>query len=322
MAYPQFDRSKLILKPLSERKNDLDLSIMIYPSSPYERAALPDLNTIASRIVSARRKGAPVILMMGAHVIRKGNSPLLIDLMRRNLITHIALNGAGAIHDYEFALIGETTESVAKYISEGQFGLWKETGRINDAMANAMRDGIGQGEAVGRMIVEDCLPHRDISILAAGYQNQVPVTIHSGIGQDIIHEHPNLDGAALGASSYTDFLIFTETIRQLEGGVFLNIGSAVVGPEIYLKALSMARNVAHQEGKKIAHFTTGVFDLLDLGEDYHSEAQKGTASYYYRPYKTILVRTVQDGGESFYIRGDHAVTVPNLYHMIMDMNVK
>jgi hypothetical protein len=318
MPYPQFDRSKLILKPLGERVNDLDLSVMVYPDSPYTRVEQPDIDTIANQIVTARQKGAPVILMMGAHVIRKGNSPLLIDLMKRKLVTHIALNGAGAIHDFEFALIGETTESVAKYISEGQFGLWKETGRINDAMTTAAREGIGQGEAIGRMIVEENFPHQDISLLAAGFNLQVPVTIHSGVGQDIIHEHPNLDGAALGASSYTDFLIFTETIRHLEGGVFLNIGSAVVGPEVYLKALSMARNVARQEGKVVAHFTTGVFDLLDLGESMHTEAPRGTAAYYYRPYKTILVRTVQDGGESYYIRGDHAVTVPNLYHRIME----
>jgi hypothetical protein len=318
MPYPQFDRSKLILKPLGERINDLDLSVMVYPDSSYERMMHADLDTLASRITAARQRGAPVVLMMGAHVLRKGNTPLLIDLIQRKLVTHIAMNGAGAIHDFEFALIGETTENVAKYISEGQFGLWNETGRINDAMVRAMHAGIGQGESIGRMICEEKFPYEDVSILAAGVRLNVPVTIHSGVGQDIIHEHPNLDGAALGASSYSDFLIFTETIRQLEGGVFLNIGSAVVGPEIYLKALSMARNVAHQQGQTISNFTTAVFDLLDLGDNYHAEAQKGTASYYYRPYKTILVRTVQDGGESFYIRGDHAVTVPNLYHRIIE----
>ena len=318
MPYPQFDRSKLILKPLAERKHDLDLSVLVYPDSAFERIPQPDLDTLAERIAAAHRSGAPVIFMMGAHVIRKGNAPLLIDLMKRKIITHVALNGAGAIHDFEFALIGQTTESVARYISEGQFGLWQETGRINDAMILAAREGIGQGEAIGRMIVQENFPHREISILANGYQLGVPVTIHSSVGQDIIHEHPNLDGAALGASSYTDFLVFAETIRHLEGGVFLNIGSAVMGPEVYLKALSMARNVARQEGKSVAHFTTAVFDLLDLGPDFHSETPRGTANYYYRPYKTILVRTVQDGGESFYIQADHSVSVPNLYHRIRE----
>ena len=317
MPYPQFDRSKLRLKPLGERKNDLDLGVLIYPDSPYQREEQPDLDTLAQRMVSARQKGAPVVVMMGAHVLRRGNSPLLIDLMERNLITHLAWNGAVAIHDFEFALIGETTESVARYISEGQFGLWEETGQINDAMRIAARENIGMGEALGRMIEQGSFLHRDISILANGYRLRVPVTIHACIGQDIIHEHPNLDGAAIGASSYNDFLVFAETIRHLEGGVLLNIGTAVMGPEVYLKALSMARNVAHQEGKTIAHFTTAVFDLHDLGPDFRVEAPRGTAAYYYRPYKTILVRTVQDGGESFYIQGDHAMTVPNLYHRII-----
>ena len=318
MPYPQFDRSKLRLKPLYERQNDLDLNVLIYPDSPYKRVHQPDLDSIARRMIAARQIGAPVVIMMGAHVLRRGNSPLLIDLMKRDIITHIAWNGAVAIHDFEFALIGETTESVAKYISEGQFGLWEEIGQINAAMLIAAREKIGLGEALGRMIDEGDFPHRDISILANGYRLQIPITIHACIGQDIIHEHPNLDGAAIGASSYTDFLVFAETIRHLEDGVLLNIGTAVMGPEVYLKALAMARNVAHQEGKTIAHFTTAVFDLYDLGPDIHVEAPRGTAAYYYRPYKTILVRTVQDGGESFYIQGDHIIMVPNLYHRIIE----
>jgi hypothetical protein len=318
MPYPLFDRSKLQLKPLRERQNDLTLDVLIYPDSPYERMDQPDLETLAGRVIAARRQGAPVVMMMGAHVLRRGNSPLLIDLMRRNLITHIAMNGAVAIHDFEFALIGETTESVAKYISEGQFGLWQETGQINDAMLIATAENIGLGEAIGRMIAEGNFPHQEISLMANGYRLQIPITVHACIGQDIIHEHPNLDGAAIGASSYTDFLVFAETIRHLENGVLLNIGSAVMGPEVYLKALAMARNVARQKGETIAHFTTAVFDLHDLGGDFRVEAPRGTAAYYYRPYKTILVRTVQDGGESFYIQGDHRVTVPNLYHRIIE----
>ena len=318
MSYPQFDRSKLHLKPLAERKNDLDLNVMIYPETSYERVEDPNLDFLAEKIRAAHQNGNPVVLMLGAHVLRRGNSPLLIDLMRKGFVNHIALNGAGAIHDFEFALIGETTESVARYISDGQFGLWTDTGRINDAMRVASQESIGMGEALGRTIAKGDFPHKEISLLAQAYECQVPVTVHAAIGQDIIHEHPNLDGAALGASSYNDFLVFTETIRHLEGGVLLNIGTAVMGPEVYLKALSMARNVALQEGKTITHFTTGVFDLQDLGEDYHNEAPRGTAAYYYRPYKTILVRTVQDGGKSVYVRGDHKITVPNLYHRILE----
>jgi len=141
----------------------------------------------------------------------------------------------------------------------------------------------------------------------------IPVTVHIGIGYDIIHEHPNADGAALGQASYTDFLIFAEHVRNLESGVLLNFGTAVMGPEVYLKALAMARNVAHQEGKQIAHFTTAVFDLIPLDDDYHRQAPKTDPRYYYRPWKTILVRTVADGGESFYIQGDHRQTLPALW---------
>ena len=316
MPFPQFDRSRLILKPLAERVHDADLSIMIHPETPAEPFEHPTLPDIAERITQARRNGRAVILMMGAHVIKCGLGPLIIDLMSRGLLTDVATNGAGAIHDFEFALIGKSTESVARYVQTGEFGLWQETGRINDAAIAAQRDGIGFGEAVGRMIEEEQFPHRDISVFAAGYRLQIPVTAHIAIGQDITHEHPNFDGAAYGASSYTDFLIFTEGITRLEGGVFLNIGTAVMGPEVYLKALAMARNVARQEGKTIRRFTTAVFDLLDLGGDTSHEAPKDDPRYYFRPYKTILVRTVADGGESFYVKGDHRQTLPALYHLL------
>ena len=141
----------------------------------------------------------------------------------------------------------------------------------------------------------------------------MPVTVHIGLGYDIIHEHPNCDGGVLGAASYRDFLVFAQTITQLQGGVLLNFGTAVMGPEVYLKALSMARNVAHQEGRRINRFTTAVFDLQDLGPNLHHEAPKTDARYYYRPFKTILVRTVQDGGESFYVHGDHRATLTALH---------
>jgi hypothetical protein len=283
-----------------------------------ERFDDPQLAQVAERITRARRTRAPVILMMGAHVIKTGLSRFVIDLMERRIVTHVGMNGAGPIHDFELALVGATTESVARYIQQGQFGLWQETGRINDAVAAGVRDGLGLGESVGRMIEEEQFPHRDVSILAAGYRLRVPVTVHIGIGYDIIHEHPNCDGAALGQASYTDFLIFTEVVTRLEGGVMLNFGSAVMGPEVYLKALSMARNVAHQEGRVIKHFTTGVFDLIPLDGDTRKQAPKTDPRYYYRPWKTILVRTVADGGESFYVQGDHRVTVPHLHHAALE----
>lgn len=319
MPFKQFDRSLLKLKPLSEREHDLTRDCFIYPHSPYERCADPALPILADRIRTASRNGRSVVLMLGAHVLRSGAGPLLIDLMQRGLVSHIALNGAGAIHDYEFALIGQTCESVARYVRSGEFGLWMESGNINTAAVEAQREGIGLGEAIGRRIVVERFPFAETSVLAAGYRLRVPVTVHVAIGQDIIHEHPNFDGAATGAASYADFLVFTQAVSGLEGGVLLSVGTAVMGPEVYLKALSMARNVAMQEGRTIRHFTTGVFDLVSLDADaLHQEAPKTTATYYFRPCKTILVRTVADGGESHYVQGDHRLTVPTLYHLILE----
>src|SRR5262245_39979679 len=159
---------------------------------------------------------------MGAHVLRAGVARFLIDLMERGLISHIAMNGAGPIHDWEFALIGATTESVARYIQTGEFGLWHETGRMNDVIREGARANRGMGEALGRAILDGPFPHKEVSLLAAGIRLKIPVTVHIGVGYDIIHEHPNCDGAALGQTSYRDFLIFTDSVARLEGGVLLN----------------------------------------------------------------------------------------------------
>ncbi|MDZ4687174.1 MAG: hypothetical protein SH850_19020 [Planctomycetaceae bacterium] len=318
MPFPQFDRSQLRILPLGERVHDIRRDgIRMDPGGPRLPFSHPALPTLADAIVAAAKNDRAVMFICGAHVLRQGNSPLLIDLMQRGLLKHLALNGAGAIHDFELAMIGQTCESVARYVKEGQFGLWRETSRINDAVNAGVRDGLGFGEAVGRVIEEERFPYRDTSVLAAAYRLKVPVTVHVSIGQDIVHEHPNFDGAATGAASYTDFLIFTETVTKLEGGVMLNIGSAVMGPEVYLKALAMARNVAHQRGEHIRQFTTAVFDLPELGDDLSHEAPKSDPRYYFRPFKTILVRTVADGGRSFYVQGDHKATVPALYDEII-----
>jgi hypothetical protein len=255
-------------------------------------------------------------MMMGAHIIKTGLSRFVIDLIDRGIVTHIGVNGACAIHDYELSLVGATTESVARYIQEGQFGLWQETGQINDIVREGLGQDLGFGESVGKAIAEGAFPHKGISIFAAGYRQRVPVTVHVSIGYDIIHEHPNCDGGALGEASYRDFLIITESIRRLQGGVLLNFGTSIMGPEVYLKALAMARNVAHQHGERINQFTTAVFDLQDLGPDVHHTPPKSEPAYYFRPFKTILVRTVQDGGESFYIRDYHQSTLPALYHLV------
>ncbi len=317
MSGELFDRDRLSIRPLGERVHDVQLpDILKRPGGPRIAFDHPALPVLAERTVTAARSGRAVLWACGGHVLRQGNAPLLIDLMERGLLGHLALNGAGAIHDFELAMIGQTCESVARYVSEGQFGLWSETARLNDAVAAGYRDGLGMGEAIGRMIVEEGFPHAGTSVLAAGYRLGVPVTIHVSIGQDIVHEHPNFDGAAAGATSYSDFLSYADTITRLEGGVFLNIGTAVMGPEVYLKALAMARNVAHQQGETISRFTTAVFDLLDLGEDLGIEAPRDDPRYYFRPFKTILVRTVADGGESFYVQGEHQATLPSLYDLI------
>jgi hypothetical protein len=176
---------------------------------------------------------------------------------------------------------------------------------------------MGLGENIGRRIDGSGFPYGELSVLAAAWRLSVPVTIHAGVGYDIIHQHPNCDGASLGDASYRDFLIFARNVGRLEGGVVLAFGSAVMAPEVYLKALAMARNVAHQEGREIRHFTTAVFDLVPIGGDIHTVRPKNDPAYYFRPYKTILVRTVADGGESFYFCGDHRATIPALRRAIL-----
>jgi hypothetical protein len=309
--FPLFDRSALSVKPLGQRRHDYAVGQLL-PLTEV-RVSHSELAEVARRIREAREQNAEVILMMGAHVLRSGVQRYIIDLMERRLITAVAGNGACAIHDYELALIGATTESVARYIQEGQFGLWEETGRINDVITNAASESLGLGEALGREIAEGDYSHKDISVLAAAWRLGIPFTIHVGIGHDILHEHPNCDGAALGAASYRDFLIFAKVLEKLEHGVVMNFGSAIMAPEVFLKALAMVRNVAVQEGRKVSEFTTLVCDLHDLPSNYRHEAARSSPSYYFRPWKTMLVRTVADGGTSYYVKGHHADTIAQLW---------
>jgi hypothetical protein len=316
--YPLFDRSRLQIKPLAERAHDLHLAHWLSLDDATPSFDHPDLRGVAERLRAARASGAARILMMGAHVLRAGVNRHIIDLMERGLIDHVAMNGAGVIHDYELARIGATTESVDRYIRTGEFGLWRETGELNEWIREAAADAVGLGENIGRRITAGGFPHVDLSVFAAGWRLGVPVTVHAGIGYDIIHEHPNCDGAALGAASYTDFLIFARAVERLESGVLLNFGSAIMGPEVYLKALAMARNVARQEGRSIRGFTTAVFDLVPIQGDHRRELAKTDPGYYFRPHKTILVRTVADGGESFYFCGPHRATLPALRRLLVE----
>jgi len=317
--YQLFDRERIELKPLAERGHDLAATDCLPLDDPFEPYENQEFSEVVDRVVQSRRNDRPVVLMMGGHPIKLGLSRFLIDLIERQLITHLATNGAGIIHDFELSLGGGTSEDVPKWIKRGQFGLWNETGALNDIISAAARRGEGLGEAVGRTVEENKFPRRDLSIAAAGWRAGVPVTSHVSVGSDIIHAHANCDGAALGTASYTDFLIFARAIQRLEGGVFLNVGSAVTGPEVYLKALSMARNVARQSNRQICDFTTAVFDLIQLPANYREgPPTKDHHQYYYRPWKTILVRTVADGGLSYYVGADHRVTIPNLWRMAVD----
>lgn len=314
--YPTFDRSRLRLLPLTQRKHDVTAGQVLQPPQSHMAFEHPDLPLIVQAMRDARKRGSAIVVMIGAHVIKQGMGRYLIDLIRGGWVSALACNGACAIHDFELASMGATSESVARYISEGQFGLWQDTGRINDIVAAGDAQGLGFGEAVGRHIAGSDYPNKDVSVFAAAWQANVPATVHVGIGYDIIHEHPNFDGSAVGSASYRDFLIYAKVIENLEGGVLLCLGSAVMGPEVYLKALAMARNVASQQGRSITHITSAVFDLVPLTGDLHTEAPKDSAEYYYRPFKTILVRTVRDGGRSFYIRGDHRGTIPALHRLL------
>jgi len=309
-----FDRERLKLESLKNRRHDLAINII----KPIEGVKCNSkvINEVAKRIVASKENGKKIIFMIGGHVIRAGVQNYLINLLERGYISCIAMNGSVMIHDFEFALIGATTESVAQYVREGQFGLWKETGQINDIINQGYKRGLGMGEAVAEALLKGDFPYKNISLLAAAYRCKIPITVHIGIGYDIIHEHPNCDGAATGETSYRDFLRFAKIVEELEGGIVMNFGSAVMAPEVFLKTLSMARNVMKREGRVIQKITTVVCDIHNLPDDFNKEPDKSSAGYYFRPWKTMLVRTVADGGESFYIKGRHADTIPLLWAAI------
>jgi hypothetical protein len=317
MPFPIFDRSRLKLKPISERIPDFTQKDMIDP----DVSGLPEhpsLEILADRIRKAQERGSTVLWMLGASVIHNGNTPTLIKLMEEKYVTHYALNGAAAFQDFELAMVGGTMENVVRYVGEGQFGLWTETGeKFNIAVQEGFRHKIGFGEAVGRMIDQENFPYKENSLLWNAYKLKIPATVHIVLGCDAYQELPTFDGAAAGATSYTDFLIYTQGITRLEGGCFYNFGSRTIGPEVYLKALAMSRNIKHRYGEKIAHFTTAVIDVLPLeGQDIHEAPPKSDPRYYFRPWKTILARTVADGGESYYIAGEDKEIIPALAQKI------
>lgn len=268
-------------------------------------AALPaqlagaDFPDLVQRIAAARRQGRPVILGMGAHVIKVGLNPILIDLMRLGILTAIALNGAGIIHDAEIAMVGRTSEEVADVLGAGAFGAAKETGEVlNGAIVDGARRGIGIGHAVGETLLANRFPHNDQSLLAMAAQLKIPITVHVAMGTDIIHIHPSADGGAIGQAGHHDFRVFCRLVSELEGGVYLNVGSAVLLPEVFLKALTVVRNLGHQ----VKCFTTANFDFIR----------------HYRPATNVVHRPTLEGGKGFHFTGHHELMLPLLAAALVD----
>ncbi len=253
-----------------------------------------DLKAVAGDIINATKKKKPVILMMGAHVIKVGLSPILIDLMEKGVITTIAMNGAGIIHDVELSLFGMTSEDVAVNLADGTFGMAKETGDfINQATIEGVKEEAGLGEIIGKKLVEANAPNLEISLLGQAYKLGIPVTVHVAIGTDIVHQQPSADGSAIGDLSYRDFRILSKQISNIaDGGVVLNVGSTVVLPEVFLKALTVARNL----GYPCKNFTTANFDMIQ----------------HYRPGVNVVNRPTMAGGKGYSITGHHEIMIPLL----------
>ncbi len=261
--------------------------------------AAENLKKIVAAVVQASKADKMVIVMMGAHVIKCGLSPIIIDLMKRRVVRAVALNGAGIIHDTEIAMIGRTSEDVGAGIKDGTFGMVKETAAfINSAINSGFKKGLGIGESLGERIVKAKLPNRGLSLLAAGHELDIPVTVHVAIGTDTIHYHPSCNGEAVGEGSFLDFRNFIYSVSLIEGGVVLNIGSAVILPEVFLKAVTVARNLGHRAD----HFTAANFDMIA----------------HYRPYQNVLVRPTSKGGRGYNIIGHHEIMIPLLYRAIIE----
>ena len=303
------DLSKVKTYPLRERKNKVKIADFASPAAEGRSvrdllAAMPGilagnhLRQLVGDIASAYAANKPVIAMMGGHVIKCGVSPVLISMMQRGILTGVAMNGAASIHDFEIAIIGETSEDVGTNIATGKFGMWEETGRLMNEAVKIDRTS-GMGLALGRKLIESKAPHLDASILASAARLDIPVTVHVAIGTDIIHQHPAADGAVIGEASFTDFRIFVSEVSELgHGGVLLNLGSAVVMPEVFLKTLSVARNLGHD----VVEFTTANLDMIQ----------------HYRPGENVVKRPTNTGGKGYAITGHHEIMIPLLAHAVMD----
>jgi len=296
---------KLKTYPLDSRKSKIKVDDLGKPYSPQQPFAdfisgLPDIlasgdfKKFIKSVVRARKNNSPIICALGAHVIKVGLNPVLIDLMKEGWIQALALNGAGIIHDFELAFAGKTSEDVAQSLGDGSFGMAEETGTfLNDAINTGAKEDLGLGESVGRFISDSNYPYKNFSLLSAAYDMDIPVTVHVAVGTDIIHIHPNIDGEALGKTTLKDFFLLCALIKTLEGGgVFIQIGSAVILPEVFLKCLSFVRN----QGAKVEQFTTAVFDFI----------------HHYRPYQNIVKRPAEEKAKGYYFIGHHEIMIPLL----------
>ena len=309
---PPINVSDLKTYPLKKRHSKVRLSDF---ATPWQRggsfakfcATLPDilavktLRAVARTIARAHRKGRPVIVGIGAHVIKVGLSPLVTDLMERGIITAVAMNGAGIIHDFELALMGHTSEEVDAEIDDGRFGMAEETGRIlNEAIGLGAAHGQGLGEAVGHYINRYLgkFPNRATSILATGARLGIPVTVHVALGTDIIHMHSSADGAAIGVTSLLDFRRLAAVVAGMEGGIYLNVGSAVILPEVFLKTVSLGRNLGHP----LTNITTVDMDFLS----------------HYRPQTNVVRRPTQKGGQGYSLTGHHEILLPLLAAAVVE----
>jgi hypothetical protein len=259
-----------------------------------------DLRTVSADIAAARRKNKGVILFAGAHVIKCGLNPVLIELLEKKVITCICLNGAGVIHDFEIAYQGKTSEDVTANLKDGKFGMGRETADfINSAVREGVEAGFGLGYAVANQMATAALPNKNLSLIYNAYKHKVPVCVFVGIGTDIIHQHPSFDAASTGVGSLRDFYILVENIRSInQGGVVLNFGSAVLLPEVFLKALNLTRNL----GSKVKDFTSATFDMI----------------YQYRAAQNVVTRPTSSGGKGYYIIGHHEIMLPLLAQSVIE----
>ena len=309
--FPQLPLDRVKTYSIATRRSKVSIDEFARVFSPSEEnfgafiESLPDilcardLKTIASSIVASRRKGLPCIWMMGAHVLKVGLAPILIDLIERGIISAIAMNSATAIHDVETALFGMTSEDVAENLRDGSFGMSRETGEfINETLTSAFEhDSCGYAESLGKKIIEVDAPNVSLSVLASCVKWDVPVSVHVAIGTDIIHQHPNMNGAATGELSFRDFRVLCSSVKELhEGGAVLNVGSAVIIPEVFLKALTVVRNLGYSANG----FLTANFDMIQ----------------HYRPRVNVVERPTENGGAGFQITGHHEIMVPLLAALI------